>query len=69
MGFAEIREQRPTKTDKCSFCKKAERAGVVTMGIKDKDTKTVVSKQIGACEKCAIEQYEKHSKELIEAAQ
>lgn len=59
MAFEKMRSTKPTRSNKCVYCKKAERDGKVEVVIKDTDTKTVTSRSFGACEKCAIEQYEK----------
>lgn len=59
MAFEKIRGNKPQRSSKCAFCKKADRDGKVEAVIKDKDTKTVTSRGVGACEKCAIERYEK----------
>lgn len=59
MAFEKIRSNKPARSSKCSYCKTRDRDGKVEIVIKDKDTKTVTSRGIGACEKCAIEQYEK----------
>lgn len=59
MAFEKMRSNKPQRSSKCSYCNKADRDGKVELVIKDKDTKTVVSRSIGACEKCAVENYEK----------
>ena len=59
MAFEKLREAKPARSTKCAYCKDADKEGVVSLAIKDKDVKTVTSRQYGACEACAIEQYEK----------
>jgi hypothetical protein len=59
MAFEKMRSTKPTRTNKCAYCKTKDRDGKVEIVIKDSDTKTVTSRSIGACEKCAIENYEK----------
>jgi hypothetical protein len=59
MAFEKMRSSKPARSSKCSYCKKVDRDGKVELVIKDKDTKTVTSRSVGACEKCAIENYEK----------
>lgn len=58
MAFEKLREGKPARSSKCAYCKKADKDGVVSIAIKDGDSKTVTSRQYGACEKCAIKQYE-----------
>jgi hypothetical protein len=58
MAFDSLRGSKPARSSKCAYCGKADKDGVVGVVIKDKDAKTVTSRQIGACEKCAITTYE-----------
>lgn len=59
MAFEKLRSTKPTRSSKCGYCRTKDRDGKVEIVIKDSDTKTVTSRSFGACEKCAIEQYEK----------
>lgn len=58
MSFESLRAGKPSRSSKCNFCNKAERDGTVTVAIKDKDAKTVISRNEGACESCAVKRYE-----------
>lgn len=69
MAFEKMRSTKPVRSSKCSYCNKADRDGKVELVIKDKDTKTVTSRSIGACEKCAIENYEKALVTITPAAE
>lgn len=57
MPFESLREGKPQRSSKCLYCGKKDKDGVVQLAIKDKDTKTVVSRTVGACEACAERKY------------
>lgn len=59
MAFETIREGRPPRTSSCLFCGKDEVDGTVVIAVKDSDAKTVISRNLKACEKCAVDQYER----------
>lgn len=58
MAFETIRESRPPRTSNCLFCGKDEVDGTVVIAVKDSEAKTVISRNLKACEQCAVEQYE-----------
>ena len=58
MAFDTLRASKPSRSSKCHYCGKKDKEGVVQLAIKDADTKTVVSRTVGACEQCAIKTYE-----------
>lgn len=64
MAFDSLRGSKPARSSKCAYCGKAEKDGTVGVVVKDKDAKTVVSRQVGACEKCAVTHYEAALKDI-----
>lgn len=57
MAFDKLREGRPVRSSNCHYCGKKDKDGVVQLAIKDGETKTVVSRTVGACENCAEKVY------------
>lgn len=67
MAFDSMRKDRPSQGSNCRFCDKVVKDGTVVLAVKDNDAKTIISRNVRACETCAIEQYERLLAELMGA--
>lgn len=57
MAFDKIKNRTPRSTGKCSLCQKADKAGTISIQVRDVDTKVVASRSAQICEACGEKAY------------
>jgi len=57
MAFEKIKNKTPKSKGKCSLCSKADKAGTISIQVRDVDTKVVASRSAGVCEQCGETAY------------
>lgn len=57
MAFDKIKNTTPRSRGKCSLCGKADKAGTLSIQVRDVDTKVVASRSAQVCELCGEKAY------------